>query len=137
MMSGDPKTFLIAQLGSQSSEAGTKVLATSERLKAVAEQLKGDDLTRPVAPIAARGAQSLERVGRYLCDADGMQLLADADRFGRERPWVLASAGIALGLASSRALKLSTARRTRPDASPPEATPDTMSEVDGARYNGA
>ncbi len=99
------------ELDRRASDAGQQVTSTAGHLRKIAEELRGDDLSRPAAQLADRGAQTLEDIGRYLAQSKGDKLLADAERFGRQRPWVLASAGVALGLAGSRMLKASAARR--------------------------
>lgn len=117
MMDGNPRTALLTGLANQSSVAGRRVLSTSGQLRTLAELLRSDGLTRPVASVADRGATALERVGRYLDESSGDRIVADAERFGRQRPWVVATAGLALGIVSSRVLKATTARRAPSDVS--------------------
>ncbi len=114
----------MTQLDNRSSEAGQKVLTTAAHLKTIADQLRSDELTGGAACLADRGAATLERVGHYLDASNGDRLIADAERFGRERPWVLAGAGLALGLAGSRMIKASAAR-------------GSASDYDVSRYTGA
>ncbi|MDQ6933127.1 MAG: hypothetical protein M3160_08105, partial [Candidatus Eremiobacteraeota bacterium] len=47
----------------------------------------------------------------YLRNADGDQVLRDIENIGRRQPWVVLSAGLALGFAASRLLKASSAQR--------------------------
>jgi hypothetical protein len=53
----------------------------------------------------------VEQVGRYLERVDGNELLTDAERFARQRPWLLAGIGLVAGLAASRMMKASSERR--------------------------
>jgi len=107
----EAQNFFMNELDRRASDAGQQVSSTAGHLRKIAEELRTDDLSRPAAQLADRGAQTLEDIGRYLAQSKGDKLLADAERFGRQRPWVLASAGVALGLAGSRMLKASAARR--------------------------
>jgi hypothetical protein len=153
MTNDGARGFLLTQLDTQSTAAGAKALSTSDQLKSAAVQFRGDDRLRPAAPLADAGAQALARVGRYLRESDGAQLVADGEGFARRRRWMLASAGLVLGFASSRILKSAVARRARRSDADGRST-GTAVEVDadpsigilladesstgtGANYNGA
>lgn len=105
------KGLVMGQLDSRSSDVGTRVLATATSMKKVADDLRSDQLSHGAASLADRGAATLERVGHYLDRSDGETLVRDAERFGRERPWAVATTGILLGLVGSRMLKASAAAR--------------------------
>ena len=68
-----------------------------------------DDLG--VERITAGVADRLERAGGYLERANGEEMLRDAERFVRTRPWVVAGAAAAAGLMASRIFKASSERR--------------------------
>ncbi|GAC1313514.1 MAG: hypothetical protein NVS2B3_15330 [Vulcanimicrobiaceae bacterium] len=101
----------MGQLDSRASEIGTRVLATASSMKRIADELRSDELSHSAASLADRGAQTLERVGTYLNASNGDTLVRDAERFGREQPWAIATTGIVLGLVGSRMLKASAASR--------------------------
>ncbi len=103
----------MGQIESRSTAASEKVLATAASLKRIAGELRGDELSQGAASLADRGAESLERLGKYLAASDGERLVMDAERFGRERPWTLATSGLVLGFIGSRMLKVSAVRRHR------------------------
>jgi hypothetical protein len=94
------------QLDSRSTQAGEQVSATADALRRVGEQLKQDGQEAP-ARYARQAAQPVERLGRYLADADGERILQDVEQFARRRPWVTAVGGVALGFVVARFIKAS------------------------------
>jgi ElaB/YqjD/DUF883 family membrane-anchored ribosome-binding protein len=94
------------QLDSRSTQAGEQVSATADALRRVGEQLKQEGQEAP-ARYARQAAQPVERLGRYLTDADGERILRDAEQFARRRPWVTAVGGVALGFVVARFIKAS------------------------------
>ena len=56
-------------------------------------------------------AERIERLGGYLEQRSGDELLRDVEDFARRRPWMVAGAGLMVGLAASRFLKASSERR--------------------------
>jgi hypothetical protein len=107
------KGLVMAQLDTRSSEVGTRVLATASSVKRIADELRSDELSHGAAALADRGAETLERIGSYLGKSNGDMLVRDAERFGREQPWAIATTGIVLGLVGSRMLKASAVSRHR------------------------
>lgn len=107
------KGLVMGQLDTRSSDVGTRVLATASSVKRIASELRSDDLSHGAASLADRGAAALEKIGTYLDRSSGDTLVRDAERFGRERPWAVATTGIVLGLVGSRMLKASAADRHR------------------------
>jgi ElaB/YqjD/DUF883 family membrane-anchored ribosome-binding protein len=98
------------QLDQRSTQVGQQVGSASSVLRRAAEQsrLEGNDQQARVAEqIADRG----DRVSAYLIDADGRQLLEEAEDFARRQPWVVAGAGALIGFALARALKASSSDR--------------------------
>ncbi len=103
----------MGQVDSRASDVGARVLATASSIKRIADELRADELSHGAAAVADRGAQTLERVGTYLKQSNGDTLVRDAERFGREQPWAIATTGIVLGLVGSRMLKASAVSRHR------------------------
>ena len=98
------------QLSQRSTELGDRVGSASQTLRRVAEQSRvdgNDQQARLVEQAADRG----ERLSAYLTRADGEQMLAEAEDFARRQPWVIAGAGLAVGLVVARALKASSGTR--------------------------
>ena len=94
------------QLDSRSTQAGEQESATADAIHRVGEQLKQEG-QEASARYARQAAQPVERLGRYLTDADGERILQDAEQFARRRPWVTAVGGVALGFVVARFIKAS------------------------------
>lgn len=94
------------QLDSRSTQAGEQVSASAGAMRRVSEQLRqeGQETT---ARYATQAAEPLERLGRYLTEADGDRILNDAERFARQRPWVTVLGGATLGFFVARFIKAS------------------------------
>jgi hypothetical protein len=98
------------QVDTRSTQAGEQVGSVGEAMRNMGDQLRsqGNDLP---AQLAHQAADRAEQLGRYLRDADADQILRDAEDFGRRQPWVMAAAGLALGVAAARFIKASGRRR--------------------------
>jgi ElaB/YqjD/DUF883 family membrane-anchored ribosome-binding protein len=94
------------QLDGRSTEAGEEATTTADALRRVADQLRQEGKTGS-AQYAERAAQSVERLGRYLTEADGDRLLRDAEQFARRRPWVAVMGGATIGFLMARFIKAS------------------------------
>jgi ElaB/YqjD/DUF883 family membrane-anchored ribosome-binding protein len=94
------------QLDGRSTQAGEQVSATADALRRVGGQLRQEGKATP-AQYAERAAEPVERLGRYLTDADGERLIRDAEDFARRRPWVVVAGGAALGFLVARFIKAS------------------------------
>ena len=92
------------QLGQQA-----RLLAATLRRSGVETQAQGSD--EVVERITVGVADQLECAGDYLQRATGDEMLRDAERFVRTRPWVVAGAAAAAGVLASRILKRSSERR--------------------------
>jgi hypothetical protein len=98
------------QVGRRTTQAGEQALGTAGDMRSISEELRRQGKDGP-ARLAERGADQVERAGTYLRDADADALLSDIERFGRQRPWAIAAAGLAIGIVAGRALKASSSRR--------------------------
>lgn len=94
------------QLDSRSSQAGEQVSATASALRRVSGQLREEGNQKP-AEYAERVAEPVERLGRYLTEANGERILRDAEQFARRRPSVAVLAGATLGFLVARFIKAS------------------------------
>jgi hypothetical protein len=102
------------QVDSRSTQAGEQVGSVSEAMRSMGEQLRGEGNDLP-AQLAQQAAEKTEQLGRYLREADADQILKDVEDFGRRQPWVVAAAGLALGVAAARFVKASSRRRYQSD----------------------
>jgi hypothetical protein len=107
------KTFLNRQVDERSTLIGQQVGSVAQELRHVGEQLGQTGLGGPVTSYVSQGADLVERLGRYLEDADSERLIADLEAIARRQPWLIAGGALVLGFAASRFLKTSSARRYR------------------------
>ena len=98
------------QLDTRTTDAGGQARNVAQALRKSGEDLRGqgNDQAARMTEMAAQRAESL---GDYLERVDGDQLLRDAEKFARERPWLLAGVGMFAGLIASRLMKASSERR--------------------------
>lgn len=104
--------YITDQIQNRTAESGRRIRTTAETLRAVAQELRSDATTAGAANLAELGADMIDRVGNYVETTDLSTMVADAERFGRRQPWVVATAGLAAGLLASRLIKSTAARRT-------------------------
>jgi ElaB/YqjD/DUF883 family membrane-anchored ribosome-binding protein len=97
-------------LDRRTSHAGGQARQMAQALRGSGEQLReqGDG---QVAGVTEGAAERVERLGGYLEQASGDEILRDVEDFARRRPWMVAGVGLAVGLAASRFLKASSERR--------------------------
>jgi hypothetical protein len=111
-MAGQARGRLREQIDQRSTQAGDEIRSTAHQVRSLAEQLRGQGKDMP-ARLVEQAADRSESFGNYLRNADGEQLLDDAESFARRQPWAVAAGGLALGFAASRLLKASSSRRYR------------------------
>jgi hypothetical protein len=119
------------QIDQRSTQAGERALGTADDIRSVSEELRRQGKDGP-ARLAERGAEQVDRAGSYLREADADALLNDVERFGRERPWAIAAAGLAIGIAVGRALKASSGRRYSQGGTIQGRGPDDVTRPAGA-----
>ena len=73
--------------------------------------MRGQGESRQVVTVAEGAADRFERLGGYLEQTSGDELLRDVEDFARRRPWMVAGMGLVAGIAASRFLKASSERR--------------------------
>ncbi len=116
---GQAQVKLREQLDQRSSQAAEQINAQASDLRSVSQALREQGKDGP-AGAADRLAEYAEKVGGYLRDKDSHALLADAEDFGRQRPWAAAAGGLALGFAASRFLKASSSQRYQSRTAAPQ-----------------
>lgn len=109
-----------SQVAGRLDERTTNV-GSQARSFAGAIRRTSDDLRREgnggAASAAEQVAERIERLGSYLEQKNGDQLLRDVEEFARKRPWLVAGAAAIVGVAASRFLKASSEQRYGPNGS--------------------
>src|SRR3954447_10283224 len=127
----------VQQTAQQASRTTTKYLReqtesragqASEELAGVAQALRRSGHSLHADGKAAAGAVDnvsggIERLSRYLGEADGDRMLRDLEGFGRRNPWGMIGLGLGVGLIASRFLKASSQSRYQGTQSTPPRPP--------------
>src|SRR5689334_22076014 len=89
------------QVDQRSTQAGGQAQVLADTLRQTASQLRaeGDQQKARYAGLADQGADRLERVGSYLTSADADQILGKVEDVARRQPWLIAGAGLLVGVA--------------------------------------
>ena len=98
------------QVDRRSTQAGEQASGVAHTLRQTAAQARGEGNDQQ-ARLAEQGADRLERLGGYLTDADGDEILWRVEDVARRQPLLVAGAGLLLGIAFARVLKASSAER--------------------------
>jgi ElaB/YqjD/DUF883 family membrane-anchored ribosome-binding protein len=103
-----------ARLRDHLDERSTK-MGSQVRSLATALRRSGNDLSDEgngnASQLTTQAADRIERVGSYLEQKSGAELMGDVEKFARRRPWLLAGLGMAAGLAAARFVKASSEQR--------------------------
>jgi hypothetical protein len=102
------------QLDTRTTDVGHQARSVAQALRKSGENLRGEGNAQ-AAGVTDTAAERVEQLGRYLEQVDGDQMLRDVERFARQRPWLLAAAGLLAGMVASRMLKASSERRYEPE----------------------
>lgn len=105
------KGKLSETLDQRTTQAGGQAKQMAQALRRSGEEMREQGDGQQVAGVAEGAAERIERLGGYLEQTSGDDLLRDAEEFARRRPWMIAGIGLAVGLAASRFLKASSERR--------------------------
>jgi len=101
---------LADQLDERSTQAGSQARTMAHAIRQSSKQLRQDGNDMP-ARLAEQAADRIDSFGSYLEAKGGSEMLRDVEDFARRRPWLVATAGLVAGLATSRFLKASSERR--------------------------
>lgn len=104
------KSFLGKQVDERSTVIGQQIGSLAQDLRSVGDHLR-ESGTGGAAGYVDQGAELVERVARYLQDADSDRLIGDLEQYARQQPLAIAGAALVLGFAASRFLKTSSVRR--------------------------
>lgn len=119
---GQTRQQLRTQINERSTQAGEQMSSTAQAMRRTTEQLRGDGNERAASLIDGIADRS-ERLGGYLSDADGDQILRDVEEFARRQPWLMVAGSAALGFLASRFMKASSSSRYQSQVSPSPAYP--------------
>ena len=98
-------------LDQRTSQAGEQVRKMAQALRQSGEQMRDQGEGGGIVGVAEGAADRFERLGGYLEQTSGDELLRDVEEFARRRPWMVAGMGLVAGIAASRFLKASSERR--------------------------
>lgn len=101
---------LESELETRSTTIGSQLTSMAGALRSSGSRLDGQG--NPAATLSEPAAEQLERLGSYLQQSSGDQLLSDFESFARQRPWMLMGAGVLAGIAAARFVKASSDRRS-------------------------
>ena len=109
-VSGTAQDRIRQQVDTRSTQAGEQVASFTEAMRGMGDRLRGEGNDLP-GQLVHQAAARTEELGRYLREADADRILRDVEDFGRRQPWLVAAAGLAVGVAAARFLKASSRRR--------------------------
>ena len=109
---GKARDRVRSEVDTRSTQAGEQAQSVAQDVRSVSEHLRSQGKDKP-AEYADKAAERVAELSDYLKRSDGDAILRDAERLGREKPWVVMAGGLALGIAASRFLKASSSRRYR------------------------
>jgi ElaB/YqjD/DUF883 family membrane-anchored ribosome-binding protein len=98
------------QFDQRSTQAGSQVRSLAKALRRSGNEL-GNEGNSSASQLTTRAADRIERVGSYLEQKSGDELLRDIETFARRRPWMLAGIGMVAGVAAARFMKASSEQR--------------------------
>jgi ElaB/YqjD/DUF883 family membrane-anchored ribosome-binding protein len=107
---GQTRKELREQINTRSSKAGEQVSSTAEAMRRTGKQLRSegnDSAAKVIDGLADRS----ERLGSYLRQADGDQILRDVEDFARRQPWVFVGGSAIVGFLAARCMKASSSSR--------------------------
>jgi hypothetical protein len=146
---GQTREQLRSQLADRSTQVGEQAASAAQAMRRASSQLREEGNERAAGMIDAVADRG-QRLGEYLRDADGEQLLRDVEAFARRQPWLVVGGSAVVGFLGSRFVKASShgryqaqrghdsfAERTRTGATGhvsalPTASPQTAAPGDAA-----
>jgi ElaB/YqjD/DUF883 family membrane-anchored ribosome-binding protein len=99
------------QLDERTNDIGRQARSLADALRRAGSEANPVASGAGVERVTSGVAERLEQAGGYLEQARGEEMLRDAERFVRTRPWIVAGAAAAVGFAFSRILRASSEQR--------------------------
>jgi len=103
---GQARSQVTSQLESQKERVSGTLCNVAEAMRHTSEQLRQQN-QEPVAQIAERAADTVDRITGYLNERDVRQILNSVESYAREQPAVFIGGAFALGLLMARFFKSS------------------------------
>jgi ElaB/YqjD/DUF883 family membrane-anchored ribosome-binding protein len=101
---------LRTQINQRSTQAGEQVSSAADAMRRTSEHLRGEGKDS-VAKVLDGAAERSERLGSYLSQADGDQILRDVEDIARKQPWLFVGGSAVIGFLASRFMKASSSNR--------------------------
>jgi ElaB/YqjD/DUF883 family membrane-anchored ribosome-binding protein len=98
------------QFDKRSTQAGSQARSLAAALRRSGSELSNEG-NGNASQLTTQAADRIERVGSYLEQKSGDELMRDVERFARRRPWMLAGVGMLAGVAAARFVKASSEQR--------------------------
>lgn len=98
------------QFDQRSNQAGSQARSLAEVLRRSGNDLNGEG-NGSVSQLTGQAADRIDRLGSYLEQKSGDELMRDVETFARRRPWMLAGLGMLAGVAAARFMKASSEQR--------------------------
>jgi len=98
------------QFDRRSTQAGSQVRSMAGALRRSGDELDTEG-NSGASQIMRQAADRAERMGSYLEQKNGDDLMRDVERFARQRPWLVAGLGLLAGVAAARFVKASSEQR--------------------------
>ena len=99
------------QFDQRSSQAGTQMRSLAKALRRSGDELDSEGNGGTAQQLTGQAADRIERLGGYLEQKSGDELMRDIENFARRRPWMLAGLGTLVGAAAARFMKASSEQR--------------------------
>lgn len=103
-------TRLRNELDQRSNQAGSQMRSLAEALRRSGNDLDNQGNVN-ASQLTGQAADRIERLGSYLKEKSGDELMGDIEAFARRRPWMLAGLGMLAGVAAARFMKASSEER--------------------------
>ncbi len=98
------------QFDERSNQAGAQMRTVAAALRRSSDDL-GNDGNASASRLTGQAAARIDRLGGYLEQKSGDELMRDIETFARRRPWMLAGLGLLAGVAAARFVKASSEQR--------------------------
>lgn len=119
------------QFDQRSNQAGSQVRSLAAALRRSGNDLSNEG-NRTAGQLTGQAADRVERIGNYLEQKRGDELVRDVETFARRRPWMLAGIGMLAGVATARFMKASSEQRHSGDRTTQQQWP-TRQGIDASR----
>lgn len=124
------------QADTRSTQVGSTMSSVARAMRQAADELRGEGQHAPANAVHGV-ADRTDRLGGYLTDASGDQLLHDLEDLGRRQPWLVIAGGFMAGLAAARFLRASSSDRYAKRSSYASGSYQPGSYQPGAYQSGA